>query len=139
MQSQFDLERFVQAQDPVYATVVTELRAGHKRSHWMWFIFPQIAGLGSSATAVQYAIGSLDEAAAYLAHPLLGKRLRECAALVLAHAGREIGDIFGSVDARKFHSSMTLFSEVAPDEAVFQDCINEFFDGLSDEATLDRL
>jgi len=139
MNNQFDLERFVEAQEPVYDTVVAELRAGHKRSHWMWFIFPQIAGLGSSAMANKFAIASLDEAAAYLAHTVLGKRLRECAALVLAHAGSEIGDIFGSPDDRKFHSSMTLFSEVAPDEAVFQDCINEFFDGLSDEATLDRL
>ena len=139
MNSQFDLERFVEAQDPVYATVVAELQSGHKRSHWMWFIFPQIAGLGSSAMARKYAIQSTDEAAAYLAHPVLGKRLRECSALVLALAGHDIADIFGSPDERKFHSSMTLFSEVAPDEAVFQDCINEFFDGLSDEATLDRL
>lgn len=139
MHTQFDLERFVEAQNPVYARVVDELRAGRKRSHWMWFVFPQVAGLGSSAMAEKYAIASMDEAAAYLAHPLLGKRVRECAALVLAHAGQDIAGIFGNPDERKFHSSMTLFSEVAPDEAVFQDCINEFFDGLSDEATLDRL
>ncbi len=139
MHKQFDLERFIEAQEPVYATVLNELESGHKRSHWMWYIFPQIAGLGSSATAQKYAIESLDEAAAYLAHPVLGKRLRECSALVLALHGHDIAAIFGSPDDRKFHSSMTLFSEVAPDEAVFQDCINEFFDGLSDEATLDRL
>lgn len=139
MHKQFDLERFIEAQEPVYATVLNELESGHKRSHWMWYIFPQIAGLGSSATAQKYAIESLDEAAAYLAHPVLGKRLRECSALVLALHGHDIAAVFGSPDDRKFHSSMTLFSEVAPDEAVFQDCINEFFDGLSDEATLDRL
>jgi uncharacterized protein (DUF1810 family) len=139
MNTQFDLERFIQAQDPVYSTVLEELKSGRKRSHWMWFIFPQIAGLGSSATSRKYAIASLDEAAAYLAHRVLGKRLRECSALVLALDGHDIGGIFGSPDDRKFHSSMTLFSEVAPDEAVFQDCINEFFDGLPDEATLDRL
>lgn len=139
MHKQFDLERFIEAQEPVYATVLNELESGHKRSHWMWYIFPRIAGLGSSATAQKYAIESLDEAAAYLAHPVLGKRLRECSALVLALHGHDIAAVFGSPDDRKFHSSMTLFSEVAPDEAVFQDCINEFFDGLSDEATLDRL
>ena len=139
MQTEFDLQRFVTAQDPVYATVVNELRHGRKRTHWMWFIFPQIAGLGHSAMAQQYAIADGDEAAAYLAHPVLSKRLRECSALVLALHGHDIGIIFGSPDDRKFHSSMTLFSEVAPDEAVFQDCINEFFDGLPDEATLDRL
>lgn len=139
MNNQFDLERFVKAQDPVYSTVLEELESGHKRTHWMWFIFPQIAGLGSSTMARQYAIGSLDEAAAYLAHPVLGKRLRQCAALVLALHGHAIAAVFGSPDDRKFHSSMTLFSEVAPDEAVFQDCLNEFFDGLPDEATLDRL
>ena len=139
MNSQFDLERFVQAQDPVYAKVLDELESGRKRTHWMWFVFPQIAGLGSSEMASKYAIASLVEAAAYLAHPVLSKRLRECSALVLALHGHDIGTIFGSPDDRKFHSSMTLFSEVAPDEAVFQDCINEFFDGLPDEATLDRL
>jgi uncharacterized protein (DUF1810 family) len=139
MNSQFDLERFIEAQDPVYASVLAELKAGHKRTHWMWFVFPQISGLGSSKMAARYAISSADEAAAYLAHPVLGKRLRQCAQLVLDHAGEDIAAILGDPDDRKFHSSMTLFSEVAPDEAVFQDCINEFFDGLSDEATLDKL
>lgn len=139
MNHQFDLARFLAAQEAVYDGVLDELAAGHKRSHWMWFVFPQIAGLGSSAMAQRYAIASADEAAAYLADALLGARLRQCSALVLALRGHDIEDIFGGVDAAKFHSSMTLFAEVAPDEAVFQDCLNEFFDGLTDQATLDRL
>jgi len=124
MNNQFDLDRFVQAQDPVYAAVLTELRAGHKRTHWMWFVFPQIAGLGKSAMAQRYAIASADEAAAYLAHPVLGKRLRECAGIVAALDGE---------------SAMTLFADVAPDEAVFQACIDKYFDGQADPATLARL
>jgi uncharacterized protein (DUF1810 family) len=139
MQSDFDLQRFVTAQDPVYATVVNELRHGRKRTHWMWFIFPQIAGLGHSAMAQQYAIASGDEAAAYLAHPVLGPRLRECAGLVAAHDDLSISAIFHAPDDLKFHSSMTLFADVAPDEAVFQTCLDTFFDGLSDGATLARL
>ena len=139
MDTQFNLERFVQAQAPIYATVVRELTAGRKASHWMWFIFPQLAGLGHSATARAFAIASADEAAAYLAHPLLGKRLRECSALVLAIDDKEARDIFAPPDDLKFHSSMTLFAEIAPDEAVFQDCINKFFDGESDPATVERL
>ena len=131
MNNQFDLDRFVQAQDPVYAAVLTELRAGHKRTHWMWFVFPQIAGLGTSAMAQRYAIASADEAAAYLAHPVLGKRLREC--------GDDGGAIFSHPDELKFHSSMTLFADVAPDEAVFQACIDKYFDGQADPATLARL
>ena len=139
MDTEFNLERFVQAQAPLYATVVKELKAGRKASHWMWFIFPQIAGLGSSATAREFAIVCADEAAAYLAHPLLGKRLRECSALVLAIDDKQAADIFAAPDDLKFHSSMTLFAEVAPDEAVFQDCINKFFDGESDPVTVDAL
>jgi len=139
MNTEFNLERFVQAQAPLYATVVKELKAGRKASHWMWFIFPQIAGLGSSVTAREFAIVSADEAAAYLAHPLLGKRLRECSALVLAIDGKQADEIFAPPDHLKFHSSMTLFAEVAPDEAVFQDCINKFFDGEPDAATVDAL
>jgi uncharacterized protein (DUF1810 family) len=139
MDKQFNLERFVEAQAPVYRTVVAELKAGRKASHWMWFIFPQVAGLGHSAMARQYAIGSADEAAAYLAHPLLGARLRECSAIVAAIDGKDIGDIFDPPDDLKFHSSMTLFAEVAPDEAVFQDNINKYFDGVPDQATVDRL
>lgn len=139
MGNDFDLERFVQAQDPVYATVLAELRAGHKRSHWMWFIFPQIAGLGSSDKAQRYAIVSGDEAAAYLAHPLLGRRLRECAAIVAALGTDSAHAVFGHPDELKFHSSMTLFADVAPDEAVFQACIDKFFDGDPDPQTLARL
>ena len=139
MDTQFHLERFVEAQAPVYSTVVKELRAGRKASHWMWFIFPQIAGLGRSAMAQKFAIASADEAAAYLAHPLLGARLRECSALVLAIDDKPVEEIFDAPDDRKFHSSMTLFAEVAPDEAVFQDCINKFFDGEPGQATLERL
>lgn len=139
MNDLFDLARFVEAQEAVYASVLDELAAGRKRSHWMWFVFPQIAGLGRSALSQRYAIASADEAAAYLAHPVLGQRLRQCCALVLALRGHEIAAIFGSADAQKLHSSLTLFAEVAPDEAVFQDCLNEFFDGLPDQATLERL
>jgi len=139
MNNQFDLDRFVQAQDPVYAAVLTELRAGHKRTHWMWFVFPQIAGLGTSAMAQRYAIASADEAAAYLAHPVLGKRLRECAGIVAALDAESAGAIFSHPDELKFHSSMTLFADVAPDEAVFQACIDKYFDGKADPETLARL
>ncbi|QNB00553.1 DUF1810 domain-containing protein [Massilia sp. Se16.2.3] len=139
MNQDFDLDRFVAAQDPVYSTVLAELRTGRKRSHWMWFVFPQIQGLGSSEMARRYAIASSDEAAAYLAHPVLGPRLRECARLVAIHDDRAIGEIFDSPDDRKFHSSMTLFADVAPDEAVFQGCLDTFFDGEPDAATLERL
>ncbi|WP_426178295.1 DUF1810 domain-containing protein [Massilia sp. TWR1-2-2] len=139
MDTKFNLERFVEAQASVYKEVLAELKAGRKTGHWMWFIFPQIAGLGTSAKARKFAIASADEAAAYLAHPVLGARLRECSALVAAIDDKEIGDIFGGPDDMKFHSSMTLFAEIAPDEALYQDCINKFFDGVPDEATLDRL
>jgi uncharacterized protein (DUF1810 family) len=139
MDTEFNLERFVEAQTAVYKEVVAELRAGRKQSHWMWFIFPQIAGLGRSAMAQKFAVASADEAAAYLSHPLLGARLRECSALVAAIDDKDIDDIFGAPDNLKFHSSMTLFAEIAPDEAVFQDCINKYFDGRPDEATLGRL
>jgi uncharacterized protein (DUF1810 family) len=105
----------------------------------MWFIFPQIAGLGRSEMAQRYAIASADEAAAYLAHPVLGPRLRECAAIVAALDGLTVDEIFGHPDDLKFHSSMTLFADVAPDEAVFQACIDKYFDGQPDEATLARL
>ncbi|WP_312510923.1 DUF1810 domain-containing protein [Massilia sp.] len=139
MNSEYDLERFVQAQDPVYAGVVDELRAGHKRSHWMWFIFPQIAGLGRSSMAQRYAIANDDEAADYLAHPVLGPRLRECANIVLSQQGLSANDIFGDPDDVKFRSSMTLFADTAPDEAVFQACIDKYFDGEPDPETLARL
>jgi uncharacterized protein (DUF1810 family) len=139
MDNQFNLDRFVEAQAPVYRKVVAELEAGRKTSHWMWFIFPQIGGLGHSEMARKFAIASADEAAAYLAHPLLGARLRECSALVAAIDGKDIGGIFDPPDDRKFHSSMTLFAEVAPDEEIFTECINKYFDGVLDQATVDRL
>jgi len=139
MDSQFDLERFVKAQDPVYDKVLAELRAGRKRSHWMWFVFPQIAGLGSSEMAQRYAIADEDEAADYLAHPVLGRRLRECATIVGSLDAGSVSDIFGHPDDLKFHSSMTLFADTAPDEAVFQACIDKYFDGEPDPATVARV
>jgi uncharacterized protein (DUF1810 family) len=139
METDYDLQRFVDAQRDVYATALAELRAGHKRTHWMWFIFPQMEGLGGSDMARRYAIRSADEAAAYLAHPVLGPRLRECASAVAMHDDRPIGDIFGHPDDMKFHSCMTLFADIAPDEAVFQACLDRFFDGAPDTATIARL
>jgi uncharacterized protein (DUF1810 family) len=139
MATDFNLERFVDAQIGIYDTALAELRAGHKRTHWMWFIFPQIEGLGHSAMAQRYAIRSADEAAAYLAHAVLGPRLRACAAAVASHHDRGVDEIFGHPDNLKFHSSMTLFADVAPHEAVFQTCLDQFFDGRADPATLARL
>ena len=135
----YDLERFVAAQAPVYRQVLGELRTGRKRSHWMWFVFPQIAGLGHSATAQHYAISSRAEATAYLGHPLLHTRLRECTGLVVAIAGRTVGEIFGSPDDLKFHSSMTLFGSVATDREIFMTAIEKYFDGVPDRQTIDRL
>jgi uncharacterized protein (DUF1810 family) len=125
----FALARFVAAQDRVWPAVVAELRDGRKRTHWMWFVFPQIAGLGSSAMAVAYAIGSLDEARAYLAHPVLGARLREATRLMLGHAGRPAEAVLGGIDAVKLRSSMTLFREAAPGEALFQEALDAFYEG----------
>jgi len=139
MTDPFDLERFVDAQAPVYDQVRRELRVKRKQSHWMWFIFPQIAGLGQSPMSIRFAIASLDEAKAYLAHPVLGARLRECAALTLNVEGRTARDVFGPIDAMKFRSSMTLFAEAAPDEDVFQRCLDKYFAGGSDPATLARI
>ena len=139
MATDYNLQRFVEAQAPVYDRVLGELRAGRKRSHWMWYIFPQVAGLGHSDMAQRYAIGSTDEAAAYLAHPVLGPRLRESAQLVADIDDTPIEQIFGSPDDRKFQSSMTLFADVAPDEAVFQANLDKYFDGRADPATLERL
>jgi len=130
-----DLERFVAAQESVYAAVVRELRAGRKTSHWMWFVFPQVAGLGYSAMSARYAISSLDEARAYLAHPVLGPRLRECASLVLASGRSSAEDIFGPIDAMKLRSSMTLFHRAAPDEPVFEQVLERLFGGVADERT----
>jgi uncharacterized protein (DUF1810 family) len=137
-----ELERFVSAQDHghTYRTALSELRAGAKRSHWMWFVFPQIAGLGSSPTARQYAMASLEEARAYLAHPVLGPRLRESA---VALADREGADdpaaVLGSIDALKLRSSMTLFARAAPEEPVFAAVLDRYYDGAADPATEARL
>ena len=132
----FDLRRFVDAQEHVYDAVLGELRAGRKRTHWLWFIFPQIAGLGRSATARTFALSSLDAADAYLAHPVLGPRLRECGRLVESIEGRSITDIFGQPDDRKFWSSMTLFARAAPEEPVFGACLRKYFAGRPDPHTL---
>ena len=139
MNDPYDLQRFVEAQQPVYDRVCAELRQGAKRSHWMWFIFPQIRGLGHSATAQRFAISSLAEARAYLEHPLLGPRLRECSRLAAAVDGRFIDDILGFPDNLKFRSSMTLFSLAAPEDRVFKDCLDKYFAGVADPATLAQL
>ena len=129
MADAYDLGRFVAAQEGVYGRALAELQAGAKRSHWMWFIFPQIAGLGASAMAQRYAIGSLAEARAYLAHPILGERLRACTAAVNAVAGRSAHAIFGAPDDVKFRSSLTLFAAAAPDEPLFAEALARFFGG----------
>ena len=129
------LERFIAAQDGVYAAALAELRAGEKRSHWMWFIFPQLAGLGHSAMAQHYAIGSLTEARDYLDNPLLGPRLRECIEAMLGHSDRTAESMLGSVDALKFRSSMTLFDVVEPDDC-FARALSAFYAGERDERTL---
>jgi uncharacterized protein (DUF1810 family) len=139
MDDRFHLQRFVDAQRPVYETVLSELRDGRKRSHWMWFIFPQISGLGHSVTSRTFALSSLAEAVAYLAHPQLGPRLRECAALVASIEGRSVDEIFDYPDDLKFHSSMTLFAHAAPREPVFAACLEKYFGGQRDPRTLASL
>jgi uncharacterized protein (DUF1810 family) len=131
-----DLERFVHAQEPVWGAVVAELTAGRKRTHWMWFVFPQVAGLGSSPTAQRYAIGSLDEARAYVAHPVLGPRLVEATRLVLRHAGEPAEAVLGGIDAMKLRSAMTLFEAADPREAAFGRVLDAFFGGERDGRTL---
>src|SRR5215475_2043143 len=138
MTTSFDLERFIQAQNPVYSRVLTELSAGRKQSHWMWYIFPQVAGLGFSAMSQRYAVGSRAEAEAYLAHPVLGQRLLECTGLVLAVKDRSINAILGAPDDVKFRSSMTLFEAVS-DEAIFGQALAKYFAGERDGATLEIL
>jgi uncharacterized protein (DUF1810 family) len=134
------LQRFVAAQDQAdtYDVALRELRAGRKRSHWMWFVFPQIAGLGQSPTSRRYAISSLDEARAYLDHPLLGPRLLECTRALDALERRSADEVFGGIDAMKLRSSMTLFHRADPDNALFGDVLDRYFGGEPDEAT-DRL
>jgi uncharacterized protein (DUF1810 family) len=135
-----DLERFVDAQAGVFEPAMVEVRAGRKVGHWMWFVFPQLAGLGRSEISRYYAIASLEEARAYVAHPALGRRLREAAAATLAAPkGRSAEAIFGSIDAVKLRSSMTLFARAAPDEPVFGRVLDRFFGGLADPATDERL
>ena len=138
MNDSFDLGRFIDAQASIYLQLVSELRAGCKQSHWMWFVFPQIAGLGHSAMARKYAIGSREEAVAYLADPVLGPRLRECTDLVLAVQKRSILEILGSPDDLKFLSSMTLFSDVA-DDGIFRRAIAKYYSAGPDPATLEIL
>ncbi|MBZ2208220.1 DUF1810 domain-containing protein [Massilia soli] len=135
----FDPDRFIKAQAPVHGTVLSELRAARKRSHWMWFVFPQIAGIGRSEMAQRYAIASLDDARAYLAHPVLGARLRECASLVLAAQDTTVDEIFGYPDNMKFHSSMTLFAAVPAADPVFRANLDKYFGGAPDALTLSRL
>ena len=139
MSDPYDLKRFVDAQARVYDDVLAELRAGRKRSHWIWFIFPQIAGLGRSPTAARYAISSLAEARAYLGHHVLGSRLRECARLVNAIDGKSIDDVFGWPDNLKVRSSMTLFSRATDDNDEFVALLDKFYGGRPDPATLELL
>jgi len=139
MAEEYTLERFLDAQAPLYSAVVAELAAGRKCTHWMWFIFPQIAGLGMSPTSVFYAISSLEEARAYARHAVLGARLRECAGLALAAAPKTAVAIFGGIDATKFRSSMTLFAAAAPEEEVYSACLAAFFSGEPDPETLARI
>lgn len=135
----YDLSRFVAAQAPIYSDVLAQLRKGRKTSHWMWFVFPQIAGLGLSAMAQRYAIASADEARAYLAHPVLGAHIRECTETLLAHAGKSAETMLGEIDAIKLRSSMTLFDTVAGGGDPFARCLDTFFGGARDPATLRRL
>ena len=135
----FNLQRFLDAQNPIYEQVCRELRAGEKRSHWMWFIFPQIRGLGSSPTAMAFGISSVAEARAYLEHPVLGPRIRECTRMVLEVESRSIDEILGYPDDLKFRSSMTLFASVGVDAEIFQDALQKYFAGQPDPLTLERL
>jgi uncharacterized protein (DUF1810 family) len=135
----YELQRFVDAQEHVYDTVLDELRSGRKRSHWIWFVFPQLRGLGHSPTAVHFGISSLDEACAYLAHPVLGPRLRECARLVARIDSRSADEIFGWPDNLKVRSSMTLFARATDDDSEFRAVLEKFYTGEDDPATVERL
>jgi uncharacterized protein (DUF1810 family) len=134
-----EFKHFRQAQDPVYDDVIDELAAGQKRSHWMWFIFPQLAGLGRSEMAQRFALQSLEQARRYAADPAVGRRLRECTGLVNKVQGRNASEIFGYPDDLKFHSCMTLFALAVPDEPVFQAAMQKFFAGQTDEKTIELL
>ena len=139
MNDPHDLRRFVDAQKSVYERVCKELRNGRKETHWMWFIFPQLRGLGQSATALRYGIASKEEAEEYLKHPVLGPRLRECTRLVNFVEGRSISEILGYPDDLKFRSSMSLFASVAPDNQIFKEALRKYFGGEMDPLTLQRL
>jgi uncharacterized protein (DUF1810 family) len=142
MRDEYGLERFVRAQDGVYEQACAELRSGRKRTHWMWFIFPQIKGLGSSEMAARYAISSIEEAKAYLEHPVLGDRLRECTRIVVGLEGRTAEEIFGYPDDLKFRSSMTLFgkaAEISEEDLVFSRALDKYFGGKEDAGTVERL
>ena len=134
-----DLERFVTAQEGVYESAVAQLRAGRKTGHWMWFVFPQIAGLGLSATSQRYAIASMAEARAYLEHPVLGRRLAECARVLTGLSGRDAEEIFGGIDAVKLRSSMTLFARASEDDSVYHAVLDQYFGGEPDPQTDARL
>jgi uncharacterized protein (DUF1810 family) len=135
----FDLERFVEAQEPVYAQVCRELRQGRKQGHWIWFIFPQLKGLGQSYMATHYGVSGADEARAYLAHPILGPRLAECTSLVNGVEGVSVDEIFGYPDTLKFRSSMTLFARVSSGSNVFADALEKYYGGAPDPVTLEML
>ena len=139
MDDPYRLNRFIEAQNPVYEQVCAELRNGRKQGHWMWFIFPQLRGLGTSPTAARFGISSREEAQAYLNHPVLGKRLKECTVLVNEVKGHSAEQIFGYPDVLKFKSSMTLFVNVASDKQIFHDALQKYFEGHADLLTLDRL
>ena len=141
MNDPYNLGRFATAQDAgeTYASAVAELRLGRKIGHWMWFVFPQIAGLGMSSMSRRYAIASLDDARRYLAHPILGERLEECARILTELDGKSAHDIFGSIDAMKLRSSMTLFARAAPEDTLFSEVLDRYFGGVADEATDARL
>jgi uncharacterized protein (DUF1810 family) len=135
----YNLDRFLDAQSGIYELVANELRAGQKTSHWMWFIFPQVRGLGHTETSIFFAISSLDEASAYLAHPVLGPRLIECCELLLQVEGRSANQIFGFPDDLKLKSSMTLFAQAAGQDTLFQSVLNRYFEGNPDPRTLELL
>jgi uncharacterized protein (DUF1810 family) len=135
----FRIDRFVEAQKSVYTQVISELSSGRKVGHWMWFIFPQLRGLGWSPTSVKFGISSEEEARGYLQHPVLGTRLKECTALVVGIEGRPIEAVFGPVDSMKFRSCMTLFARISPDDDIFLRALQKYFGGVPDQLTLDRL
>ena len=139
MSDPYDLQRFVHAQNPVFEQVCSELRQGRKQSHWMWFVFPQLRGLGASWMANKFGISSREEAEAYLRHPILAPRLVECTRLVNLAQGSSIEEVFGYPDNLKFHSSMTLFAQVAPESEIFAAALQKYFGGQPDRLTLDRL